>query len=115
MTQRQALPVLIRQFKQIKVNGQSAIKAVEAYGSRVGSYYRLRGVTPESDLDLLLVVDETVGDARVLLQVRAEAMEIATMFTQTTGLRIGLSTEFDFLAPAFRASSKGSPFIRLDE
>ena len=106
---------LSRAFKAIQIEGQPAIRSVEAFGSRAGSTFRGRPPLAGSDLDVFVTLDTGVVNSPArLMQVLRRTQGIAEVFQQGKGFPLQMIHELDTIAPAVKANLKATPFVPLE-
>ncbi len=101
-------------IRGVNIEGQSAIRSVEAYGSRTGSTFRGRPPLPGSDLDVFVTINSEVANSPAkLAAVRAQLAEIESAASAGKAFPIRIQSEIDVVAPAVKAQLKETPFIPM--
>jgi RHS repeat-associated protein len=102
-------------IRSIEIDGQPAVKSIEAFGSRAGSNF-----TPPAernwDLDIFVTLDgEVVNSPEKLLAVHKQLDQVALWWKNTRLYNLEIVRELDFIAGNVKQHSEDTPFIPLDE
>lgn len=101
-------------IRRIEIDGERAIKSVEAFGSRAGGVFRGRGPLQSSDLDIYVTVRSSVANSAAKLEsVVSEVEDIGSLFRAATGIEVNPLVEIDVVARAHKIQLLPTPFIEL--